>query len=75
MSESDTVWAALILAGAAYEAYALVDKRKGNTLSEATRSLFRVHTRGGAVLFGALWLSFSCWFFGHILWGWPFPGF
>jgi hypothetical protein len=68
------VWSGIILAGAAYEAYALVNKRNGDTLSETTRRAFRVRTRTGAVVFGVLWTSFSGWFLGHILWGWPFPG-
>lgn len=75
MENSDAVWASLILAGAAYEAYALKTKRSGDTLSEVTRKLFRVRTRAGALAFGTLWVSFSTWFLGHILWGWPFPGF
>jgi hypothetical protein len=69
----DVVWATLIAAGAAYEAYALISKRSGDTLSETTRKAFRVRTRTGALVFGTLWVSFSTWFLGHILWGWPFP--
>lgn len=69
------VWGGIILTGAAVEAYALINKRGGDTLSETTRRAFRVHTRAGALTFGALWVSFSTWFLGHILFGWPFPGF
>lgn len=69
----DIVWGALIAAGAAYEAYALANGRSGDTLSETTRKAFRVRTRAGALVFGSLWVSFSAWFLGHILWGWPFP--
>lgn len=71
--DADIVWAALILAGAAFEGYALVSKRPGDTLSETTRKAFRVRTRTGALAFGSLWTSFAVWFLGHILWGWPFP--
>lgn len=69
----DIVWGALIAAGVAYEAYTLTTKRSGDTLSETTRKAFRVRTRAGALAFGTLWVSFSTWFLGHILWGWPFP--
>ncbi len=69
------MWGGLLLAGAAVEAYALIAKREGDTLSETTRRAFRVETKRGAVAFGVLWTSFSGWFLGHILWGWPFPGF
>lgn len=71
--EADIVWSALVLAGAAYEGYALINKRPGDTLSETTRKAFRTRTRAGALAFGTLWVSFSAWFLGHILWGWPFP--
>lgn len=74
METADLVWGGLILAGAAFEAYALASKKPGDTLSETTRAVFRVKTsRAGRVLFGASWASFSVWYFGHILWGWPFP--
>lgn len=74
MSTADWVWGGIIAAGGVYEAAALVNKRPGDTLSETTRKAFRVHSVGGKILFGALWISFSSWFLGHILWGWPFPG-
>lgn len=73
--DANIVWGGIILAGAAVEAYALLNKRSGDTLSEVTRRAFRVRTKPGAVAFGVLWTSFSAWFLGHILWGWPFPGF
>jgi hypothetical protein len=75
MAASDYVWGGIIAVGAAYETYALITKKPGDTLSETTRKAFAVHTRRGAVVFGGLWGSFSVWFLGHILWGWPFPGF
>jgi hypothetical protein len=70
---ADAVWTSLLVAGAGYEAYALLNDRSGDTLSETTRKAFRVRTRTGALVFGTLWMSFSTWFLGHILWGWPFP--
>lgn len=72
---AEAVWGGILVAGAAVEAYYLINKRDGDTLSEVTRKAFRVHTRPGALVFGALWGSFSIWFGGHILFGWPFPGF
>jgi hypothetical protein len=75
MAASDWVWSGIIVAGAAVEAYALANKRDGDTLSEVTRRAFRVRTKPGAIAFGTVWVSFSTWFLGHILWGWPFPGF
>ncbi len=74
MSEADLIWAGLVLAGAAFEGYTLTNGRKGDTLSETTRSLFRTRTsRIGRVAFGLSWAAFSIWFAGHILYGWPFP--
>lgn len=76
MTNSDIIWLALIAAGAAFEGYALRNGRKGDTLSETTRSLFRVKTsRVGRVAFGVSWLAFSLWYFVHILYDVPFPGF
>jgi len=76
MVASDIVWAALILAGAAFETYALRNAREGDTASEATRKLFRVRTsRAGRWVFGTVWAAWSVWFFLHVLWDVPFPGF
>lgn len=75
LTAADYAWGGLLLAGGAYEAYTLITKRPGDTLSETTRRGFRVHTLRGKVAFGAVWTSFSVWYFGHILFGWPFPGF
>lgn len=71
MDESDIIWAALILLGAAYEGYTLTTGRQGDTLSETTRALFR--TRRGYVgrwVFLVTWLGFSGWFAGHVLDWW-----
>lgn len=73
--DANIVWGGIILVGTAVEAYALMSKRSGDTLSESTRRAFRVRTKPGAVIFGVLWTSFSVWFLLHILWGVPFPGF
>lgn len=76
MTQSDVIWLSLIAAGAAFESYALRSKQKGDTLSETTRSVFRTKTsRVGRVTFGVAWISFSAWYFAHILWEVPFPGF
>lgn len=75
MSSADLVWGGLLLAGGAYEAYALFTKKPGDTLSETTRKAFRVDTARGKIAFGAVWVSFSAWYLVHILWGVPFPGF
>jgi hypothetical protein len=71
--EAELVWAGILLAGAAFEGYTLANGHDGDTLSETTRRAFRTRTKTGALVFGATWMSFSTWFLGHILWGWPFP--
>lgn len=76
METSDLVWGGLILAGAVFEAYALANRRQGDTLSETTRQAFRTRTsRTGRILFGSTWAAFSGWYLVHILWDVPFPGF
>lgn len=75
MATADLVWGGLFLAGTAFEVYALRNRKPGGTLSEETRRLFRVRTRAGALTFGILWVSFASWFFFHVLWDVPFPGF
>jgi hypothetical protein len=67
VTSADVVWAGLILAGAAFETYALRNARQGDTLSESTRRWFRVHTKAGAVVFAVSWASFSVWYAWHIL--------
>lgn len=74
MDIPNAVWGALFLAGAAYETFALIDRQDGNTLSETTRRLFRVRNSVvGRWTFGTGWTVFAVWFWGHILYGWPFP--
>lgn len=67
VSSADMVWGGLLLAGAAFEVYALVNGRDGDTLSERTRSWFRVRTRPGAIVFGVAWVVFATWFLVHII--------
>ncbi|MFD8233984.1 hypothetical protein ACFV20_19150 [Streptomyces sp. NPDC059696] len=67
MNPGDAVWGGLILAGAAFEVYALRNAREGDTLSESTRRWFRVHTKAGKVLFVVGWVGFSVWFLDHIV--------
>lgn len=74
METHDYVWGGLILTAAAFEAYALYGSKPGDTFSEVTRRVFRVHSRTGKIVFAGAWGSFAVWFMGHILWGWPFPG-
>jgi len=57
---SDLVWGGLFAVGAAYEAYTLRNKADGDTLSERTRSWFRVHTKPGRAVF-------TVWYLLHIL--------
>lgn len=73
MTIPDAVWGGLLLVGAAYETYALTNKRSDDTLSETTRRTFRVTTPVGRAVFAVAWTAFSTWFLGHVLWGWPFP--
>lgn len=74
MDLSDAIWSAVIVAGVAFEAYTLRNGKEGDTLSEKTRKVFRIHTsRAGRLAFAGSWLAFASWFCGHILWGWPFP--
>lgn len=61
------MWGGLLGAGLAYEVYAIHDEAEGDTLSEITRAVFRVHTRPGRAVFGAVWAGFAGWFFLHIL--------
>lgn len=66
---SDVVWGALFAAGFGYEAYAIFNKRHGDTLSERTRAWFRTRTKPGRLAFTITWVAFSTWFLAHILGG------
>lgn len=71
MTESDAVWLSLFLAGAAYETYTLINKRSSDTLSETTRSVFRVRkSKTGRAVFLVGWLGFATWYTGHIMEWW-----
>jgi hypothetical protein len=71
MTESDWIWLGLIAVGAAFEGYTLRNGKEGDTLSETTRSLFRVKTsKLGRASFLVAWLGFSGWYLGHILDWW-----
>lgn len=67
LSTADIVWGSLLLAGAVFEVYALLNARQGDTLSERTRTWFRVRTPLGALVFGFAWCGFAIWYLAHIL--------
>lgn len=67
LSSADAVWGGLLVAGAAFETYAILNGRPGDTLSERTRAWFRVRTPLGALVFGVAWCGFAAWFLTHIL--------
>lgn len=64
----DVLWGVLLIAGAAYEGYALKTKKQGDTLSETTRRWFMTGTKTGRWTFGVAWVGFSGWYLWHILW-------
>lgn len=61
------VWLALLLAGGAFEARAVLDPHSEDTLSEFTRWAFRTHTKKGAAVFTTAALGFGGWFVPHII--------
>lgn len=67
MEAADVVWGSLLVVGAVVEGLALWNTRPGDTLSERTRSWFRVNTRAGRVMFVVVWVGFAAWFLVHIL--------
>ncbi|MFD5878490.1 hypothetical protein [Streptomyces yangpuensis] len=66
MTVPDAIWAALLLAGAAYEAYAIANRVDGDTLSERLREWLRTRTRTGRAVFLTAWLALAVWFPLHI---------
>nr|WP_237500963.1 hypothetical protein [Streptomyces sp. SID8381] len=51
-----------------FETSALINRKKGDTLSENTRRLFRTRTsKSGRAIFTVGWLGFAGWFLLHIL--------
>lgn len=73
MTTADFIWGGIIVAGGAFETFALLNRRDGDTLSETTRRAFRTRTTYGRAAFALSWSAFSVWYLGHILWGWTFP--
>lgn len=69
LSSADLVWAGLLTVGAAFEVYAIKNKQRGDTLSEATRRWFQVQSPAGRWVFRLTWLAFATWFWLHILGG------
>ncbi|MBA4865899.1 hypothetical protein H1V43_32055 [Streptomyces sp. PSKA54] len=69
MTAADWIWGGLLVAGAGVEAWALRNGRSGDTLSERTRSWFRVRTPAGRVTFAVVWVAFASWFLVHIVGG------
>lgn len=67
MTAADAVWGGLVVAGAAFEIYALRNGRSGDTLSETTRRTFRVRTTSGRIVFGLAWTGFAVWYLFHVL--------
>lgn len=70
MTTADYVWAAIFLAGAAYELYTGVNDTEGDMLSQRVRQWFRVQKSPGRATFLVAWVAFSMWFLGHIAFGW-----
>jgi hypothetical protein len=67
METADFVWGGLLVAGAAFEAYALTAGRQRDTLSETTRRLFKVRTPLGRAAFALSWAGFAIWYLLHVL--------
>lgn len=65
----DWMWGGLLTAGLLAELWTLVNRARGDTLSERTREWFRTHTRPGRLVFAVAWTGFAAWFFVHILAG------
>jgi hypothetical protein len=70
------IWAAAGLGSfLVLETIALVDRRRGDTLSERTRALLGIYPvrpvrRVAVPVFAAVLLIFVGWFIPHIVWGW-----
>jgi len=62
----DVIWGALLVGGAAYEAYAISNRIDGDTLSERLRVWLRTRTRTGRAAFLTAWLALAVWFLLHI---------
>jgi hypothetical protein len=67
LADPNLLWGIVLTAGAAYETFALVNRRDGDTLSARTRAWFRVDTKPGRAIFTVAWGGFALWFLQHIL--------
>lgn len=62
------IWTLWVTSFAVYEGLTLANAKKGDTLSENTRKLFRIRTNKiGRAAFTVGWTGFSAWFLLHIL--------
>ncbi len=75
MTVYDYTWGSLLLAGLAFEGWALAHSKRGDTLSEFTRKWFRTGDAGvttgskvGRTIFAVVWVGFAGWYTWHILW-------
>lgn len=60
-------WAALAAAGVVYEVRAIRGQHWDNTLSDATRDLFRTDTPAGRAAFTIAWGGLALWFHHHVI--------
>lgn len=60
-------WAGLAAAGVLYELSAIREERWQQTLSDATRDVFRTDTRAGRTAFTFAWGGLALWFHHHII--------
>jgi hypothetical protein len=67
--DSNIVWSTLFGAGVAYEAYTILNKKNGDTLSERTRTWFHTRTKAGKIVFSVAWITFATWYLIHIIGG------
>lgn len=77
MTVYDAAWGGLLTAGLAFEAWALAHDKRGDTLSEFTRKVFRTgypdrpgirRSKWGRRTFAVVWVGFAAWYTYHILW-------
>lgn len=66
-SRPSRVWGALLVVGAAYEAYGVLGDVEGDTLSEVTRAVFHTSHPVGKTVFVAGWGWLTVWFVPHIV--------
>lgn len=61
------VWAAWVAMFLTFEAWAVVNKTRGDTLSEHTRHYFQTKGKVGSFVFLGMFGSFAAWFAAHII--------